>query len=240
MDYIRASQGSFENLLIDEENYNDEADWVAAAWRREGAADIPQGGAGGWRDGGGVECVEVRQEERKEEKEEEDLSGPSQSALEIFSEEEGTEDTLISIDRRLPWLETYLRGAQRSVQSINSKDNNIVVERADFRYVISLLCWFWRKFIAYRPSISRKLYKCGLGCDTPAFKWPKDLRRHIKDIHEIGARYQCPIAGCRHGDNTAHQSIKRKDKLRRHLQKNHNFQSADLLDLDLDWFLVLV
>jgi len=44
------------------------------------------------------------------EEEEEDLSGLAQLALEILSKEEGTEDTLINIDWRLPWLEMYLRG----------------------------------------------------------------------------------------------------------------------------------
>ncbi|KAK0113070.1 hypothetical protein ONS95_014776 [Cadophora gregata] len=220
MDLVRESQGSFDNWLIDEESYCDEAYWVAAAWKREGVADIPQGGAGGWRDGGGVECVEVRQEQGL--KEEEVMSAPAESALQTFPEEEGTEDTLVTTERRLSWLKTGLHGAQRSFQSTSSEDSRFVVERANFR-----------------SSFSRKSYRCGLGCDTPAFKWPKDLRRHIKDIHENRARYRCPVAGCRHGDNTAYQSIKRKDNFRRHLQNQHNFQSADLLDLDLNWFMVM-
>ncbi|KAH7364015.1 hypothetical protein BKA65DRAFT_127544 [Rhexocercosporidium sp. MPI-PUGE-AT-0058] len=225
MDSIRESQGSFDNLLIDEENYNDEAYWVAAAWRREGAADVPQGGAGGWRDGGGVECVEVHKDEGKEEEEgeEENLPGPAESAFETSPDKGRTEGTLTTTERRLSWLKTYLHGAQKSCQSTSSEDNRFVVKRANFR-----------------SSISPKLYRCGLGCDTPAFIWPKDLRRHIKDIHKTGARYRCTAAGYKCGEDAVCQPIKRKDNFRRHLQNKHKFQSADLLDLDLDRFLVPV
>lgn len=47
-------------------------------------------------------------------------------------------------------------------------------------------------------------------------------------------------AGYKYGEDTVCQPIKRKDNFRRHLQNKDSFQSTDLLDLDLDWFLVLV
>ncbi|KAL2073465.1 hypothetical protein VTL71DRAFT_10789 [Oculimacula yallundae] len=71
------------------------------------------------------------------------------------------------------WRTMRLHRAQKSRQSTSSKDSSIVEERADIR-----------------SSSSWKSYKCGLGCNTPAFKWPKDLRRHMKDIYEIRARYR--------------------------------------------------
>ncbi|KAH7379656.1 hypothetical protein BKA64DRAFT_231004 [Cadophora sp. MPI-SDFR-AT-0126] len=167
-------------------------------------------------DGAGVRCVEVHLEV------EEDLSDP-ESALETSPEEEQSEGALVTTQGRLSCLETHLHGAQKSCQSTSSKDNRFAVKRASFR-----------------SSISRKPYKCDLGCDTPAFQWPKDLRRHIKDIHETRPRYRCPVAGCKCGEVTACHFIKRKDNFRRHLQNKHYFQSADLLNLDLDQFLVLV
>ncbi|KAH7418768.1 hypothetical protein BKA64DRAFT_207968 [Cadophora sp. MPI-SDFR-AT-0126] len=217
MDPVRDSQSSFNNLFIDEVNYSDGAYWVEAAWRLENAAGVSQDGARGWKDGGEARYVEVHLEG------EEDLSDPAESTLEISPEEEKAEGALVTAEGKLYCLDTHLHGAQKSCQSSSSEDNRFVVKRANFRLFIS-----------------RKPYKCDRGCDTPAFKWPKDLRRHIKDIHETRARYRCPVAGCKHGDNTAYHSIKRKDNFRRHLQNKHNFQSADLLEVDLDRFLVMV
>lgn len=132
MDSVRESQGSFDNLLIDEVNYCDEAYWVEAAWRSEGAADVSQGGEGGWRDCGGIRCVEVHQEEE----EEEDLSGPAESAFETSPEEGGTESALMPTERRLCWLKTHLHGAQKPCRSHISKDNRVVVNRANCKYVV--------------------------------------------------------------------------------------------------------
>ncbi|PQE05361.1 Glis family zinc finger 1 protein [Rutstroemia sp. NJR-2017a BBW] len=216
MDPVRESQGSFNNLFIDEVTYSDEAYWVEAAWRRENAADVSQDGAGVWRDGVGIECVEVHQEE------EEDLSGPAESTLETLPEEEGTEGALMTMERRLSCLKTQPHVAQNSCQSTTSNNNRFVVERANFR-----------------SSTSRKPYKCDLGCDT-SFKWSKDLRRYIKDIHETWARYRCPAGGCKYGGDTAGHVIKRKDNFRRHLQNKHNVDGADFLDIDLEQFLVVV
>lgn len=67
----------------------------------------------------------------------------------------------------------------------------------------------------------------------------KDLRRHIKDIHEARVRYRCPADDYQYAENTASHFIKRKDNFRRHLQNKHNVHGADLLDLDLDQFLVV-
>ncbi|CZT42401.1 uncharacterized protein RSE6_02299 [Rhynchosporium secalis] len=118
--------------------------------------------------------------------------------------------------------EILLKGDKKQDNPSTSYEDGIIMEeRADIR-----------------SSVSRKSYKCGLGCSTLAFKWPKDLRRYIKDIHETTAQYRCTAADYEYGDYTVCYPIKRKDNFRRHLQKKHNFQSADLLHLDLDSFLV--
>jgi len=131
MDPVRESQGSFNNLLIDEVNYSDGAYWVEAAWICEDAADISQDGGGGWMDGAGVRCVEVHLEV------EEDLSDPTESALETSPEEEQSEGALVTTQGRLSCLETHLHGAQKSCQSTSSKDNRFAVKRASFRYVVA-------------------------------------------------------------------------------------------------------
>jgi hypothetical protein len=79
---------------------SNEAYWVEAAWRREIAADVAQDCTGTWRDGVGAERVEVHQEE------EEDLSGPAESALETLPEDEGIEAALVNMKRRLSCLKT--------------------------------------------------------------------------------------------------------------------------------------
>jgi hypothetical protein len=126
MDPVGESQGSFNKLLTDEVNYSDEGYWVEAAWRRDDAADVSQDDAGRWRDGVGVKCVELHQE---------DLSRPAESVLETLPEEEGIEVALVATERRLSCLKTQLHTAQKSCQSTSSKDNRFVVERANFRYV---------------------------------------------------------------------------------------------------------
>ena len=43
MDYVEInheSQRSFNNMLMDEVDYSDDAYWVTAVWRREIAADV--------------------------------------------------------------------------------------------------------------------------------------------------------------------------------------------------------
>lgn len=129
MDPGRKSQGSFNNLLIDEANYSDEAYWVEAAWRREDAVDISQDDAGGWGYGVRVKCVEKHQEE-------EDLSSSAESALETLPAEEGIEVALMNTERRVSYLKTQPHVAQKSCQSTSSKDKRFVVKRANSRYVV--------------------------------------------------------------------------------------------------------
>jgi len=97
-----------------------------------------------------------------------------------------------------------------------------------------------RKLTAHRSSISRGPYKCDLGCDMPAFKCPKDLRRHINDIHETRTRYRCPADGCKYGGATAGHSIKRKDNFRRHLQNIHNMHCISFCRALIDTLTILI
>lgn len=129
MDPVRETQGSFNNMLIDKVNCSDEAYWVEAAWRREDAGDVLRNGAGGWRDGAGVKCVEVHQEE-------EDLSGPAESALETLPAEEGIEVALVTPKGRFSCLKTQPQAAPNPCQSTSSKDNRLVVKRVKTRYVV--------------------------------------------------------------------------------------------------------
>ncbi|KAH7312954.1 hypothetical protein BKA65DRAFT_516973 [Rhexocercosporidium sp. MPI-PUGE-AT-0058] len=80
--------------------------------------------------------------------------------------------------------------------------------------------------ISQRPDKSHQCDRCNL----PAFKYPKDLSRHINDIHETTKRYRCPVDGCKYSGATVGHSFKRKDNFRRHLREQH----ADCLDKDLD------
>jgi hypothetical protein len=86
MDTIRESQQSFNNLIVNEVDYSEDAYWLEAAMRREGTADVPLDGEGGWRDDVGAGCVEVQQEEN--------LSDPAESALDALLQEEGIEGAL--------------------------------------------------------------------------------------------------------------------------------------------------
>ena len=121
MDTIRESQQSFNNLIVDEVDYSEDAYWLEAALRRESTADVPLDGAGEWRDDVGAGCVEVQQEEN--------LSGPAESALDALPEEEGIEGGLVTTEKRLYCLNAQPYATQKSCQSISSKDNRFVVER---------------------------------------------------------------------------------------------------------------
>ncbi|CZT11790.1 hypothetical protein WAI453_004302 [Rhynchosporium graminicola] len=162
MDSVRKAQTSFDYWLIDEMNHSDEVNWVEAAWRLE---DVPQDGVEDWMDCAG--CVEVNLEVH------ESLSDPAESAPEILPKGDKKQDNLVATQGELLCLGTQLYRAQNCCQSTSYKDGIIVEERADIRSLVS-----------------GKSYKCSLGCNTPAFNWPKDLRRHIKDIHETTARYR--------------------------------------------------
>lgn len=59
-------------------------------------ADVSQDGAGEWRDDVGAKYFEVHQEEN--------LSGPAESAFETLPEEEGIEVALVTTERRLSCL----------------------------------------------------------------------------------------------------------------------------------------
>ena len=57
---------------------------------------------------------------------------------------------------------------------------------------------------------------CFPACDRPPFKYSKDLRRHINDIHNTTRSYRCQVEGCR----TDHL-FKRNDNLQRHIREQH-------------------
>ena len=82
--------------------------------------------------------------------------------------------------------------------------------------------------LGYTSRGRHKSHKCD-HCDIPAFEYPKDLSRHINDIHEMTKRYRCPV-GCR--------SFKRKDNFRRHLRAQHAKFLMNL-NVNLESFLVM-
>jgi hypothetical protein len=100
-------------------------------WKHEEILDISQDGAGNQRDNDGVKCFEVYQEEN--------LSGPAELSLETLAEEEGIDVALVTLEKKLSYLNTQSYEAYKSRQGINSKNSRLVVKRGHFRYIVFII-----------------------------------------------------------------------------------------------------
>ncbi|KAL5328240.1 hypothetical protein ACEPPN_001738 [Leptodophora sp. 'Broadleaf-Isolate-01'] len=69
----------------------------------------------------------------------------------------------------------------------------------------------------FRSHIPTNTHKCCFpGCDRSPFKYPKDLRRHINDVHNTTRLYKYPVDGCR-----TNHLFKPRDNLQHHIRKQH-------------------
>lgn len=126
MDPVRESQDSFDNLVDNEVDYSDDANWVEAAWRREDTSDVYQNGAGEQRDDDRAESFEMHRGEN--------LSGPAEGALETSPEERGIDVALMTTERILSCSDMQPHEAQKSRQGISSNDGGSIVKRGHSRY----------------------------------------------------------------------------------------------------------
>jgi hypothetical protein len=210
--------------LTDNDSF-DEANWVAIAWKREGTTESHQNGLWGPRD-----QDEIRRQEDL-------LRLPEPGTLQ---RNEGIDIGVTTIKSIASQAKSQLYKDLKSRQDVDSKSSRPSVKRKHLKYCkLSRLTSTGTKLILPRSSITQRHYNCNLGCNTLAFASPKDLRRHINDIHKTRTRYRCPADGCKYGGLTAGYSIKRKDNLRRHLRNIHQMHSTDLSDIDLERFLIM-
>lgn len=126
MDLVRHSQETFDNLVDNEVDYSDDANWVEVAWRREDISDVYQNGAGERRDDDGVESVEMHLQEN--------LSGPAELALETLPEEERIDVALMTTERKLSRSNTQPHEAQKYREGVSSNDSGSLIKRGHFRY----------------------------------------------------------------------------------------------------------
>jgi hypothetical protein len=130
MDPIRESQEIFDNLVDNEVDYSDDANWVEAAWRREDTSDFYQNSAGEQEDDDGAESFEMHRGEN--------LSGPAEGALETSPDERGIHVARMTTERILSCSNTQPHEAQKSRQGISSNDGGSIVRRGNSRYTIIL------------------------------------------------------------------------------------------------------
>jgi len=66
-----------------------------------------------------------------------------------------------------------------------------------------------------------KCQHCGRGFETP-----KDVKRHINDVHETTRRYFCIVSTCRYSRSVhvERKGFSRKENWRRHMRTKHNVE----------------
>ncbi|KFY93577.1 hypothetical protein V498_04347 [Pseudogymnoascus sp. VKM F-4517 (FW-2822)] len=112
---------SLDNLLDNEVDYFDDANWVKVAWRRKDIPDVYQNIAGERRDVDGVESVEMHREEN--------ISGLAELALEILPEGERIDVALMSTERKVSHSDTQPHEAQIYRQGVSSNDSGSLIKR---------------------------------------------------------------------------------------------------------------
>ena len=220
MDPVHKHEGYSD--LTDSDSFG-EANWVVIAWKRDGTMESNQDGP--WRP---RDQDEIRRREDL-------LCVPEPRKLQG---NEGIDTDVTTIKSIASQAKLQIYKDLKFRQNFDSKGSRPLVKKRHLKYCTPGPFDHRMKLILPRSSITQRHYNCDLGCNTLAFTSPKDIRRHINDIHKTKTRYRCPADGCKYAGLTAGYSIKRKDNLRRHLRNIHQMRSTDLSDIYLERFLI--